>query len=96
MVGRELTDFFPTRTARIGQVLLQVQGLSSDAGIRDISFEVLRGEIVGMAGLVGAGRTEVARAIFGVDKRTGDRLSWAARSCISVRLPTPSPTASLC
>ena len=74
MVGRELTDFFPTRTARIGQVLLQVQGLSSDAGIRDISFEVLRGEIVGMAGLVGAGRTEVARAIFGVDKRTGGQV----------------------
>ncbi len=74
MVGRELTDFFPTRTARIGQALLQVQGLSSEAGIHDISFEVLRGEIVGMAGLVGAGRTEVARAIFGVDKRTGGQV----------------------
>jgi ABC-type sugar transport system ATPase subunit len=79
MVGRELTDFFPTRTAQIGQVLLQVQGLSSEAGIRDISFEVLRGEIVGMAGLVGAGRTEVARAIFGVDKRTGGQVILGGR-----------------
>lgn len=79
MVGRELTDFFPTRTAQIGQVLLQVQGLSSDAGIRDISFEVLRGEIVGMAGLVGAGRTEVARAIFGVDKRTAGQVILGGR-----------------
>jgi ABC-type sugar transport system ATPase subunit len=79
MVGRELTDFFPTRTARIGQVLFQVQGLASEAGIRDINFEVLRGEIVGMAGLVGAGRTEVARAIFGVDKRTAGQVILAGQ-----------------
>jgi ABC-type sugar transport system ATPase subunit len=74
MVGRELTDFFPSRTAHIGDVLVQVAGLSSEAGIENVSFEVRRGEIVGMAGLVGAGRTEVARAIFGVDKKTAGRL----------------------
>jgi len=74
MVGRELTDFFPARTAEIGATLVQVQGLSSEAGIRDISFEIRRGEIVGMAGLVGAGRTEVARAIFGVDKKTAGQI----------------------
>jgi len=74
MVGRELTDFFPMRTVQIGDGLVQVQGLSSEAGIRDISFEVRRGEIVGMAGLVGAGRTEVARAIFGVDKKTAGQV----------------------
>ena len=74
MVGRELTDFFPMRTVQIGDGLVQVQSLSSDAGIRDISFEVRRGEIVGMAGLVGAGRTEVARAIFGVDKKTAGQV----------------------
>jgi ABC-type sugar transport system ATPase subunit len=74
MVGRELTDFFPQRSVSIGDVLVQVTDLSSDAGIRDISFEVHRGEIVGMAGLVGAGRTEVVRAIFGVDRKMTGRL----------------------
>jgi len=70
MVGRELKEFFPARHARIGDVLVRVRGLSSEHGISDISFEICAGEIVGMAGLIGAGRTEVARAIFGVDKKT--------------------------
>ncbi len=74
MVGRELTDFFPQRNVSLGEVLVQVDGLSSDAGIHDIHFEVHRGEIVGMAGLVGAGRTEVARAIFGVDQKASGRI----------------------
>ena len=70
MVGRELTDFFPGRSVRIGETLVQVKDLSSEAGIHDVNFEIRRGEIVGLAGLVGAGRTEVARAIFGVDQKT--------------------------
>ena len=80
MVGRELTDFFPTRAAQIGEVLVQVQDLSSPAGIRDIDFEVRRGEIVGMAGLVGAGRTEVARALFGVDPKTAGQILLDGRT----------------
>jgi ABC-type sugar transport system ATPase subunit len=79
MVGRELTDFFPSRSARVGEVLLQVEGLSSQAGIDKVGFEVRRGEIVGMAGLVGAGRTEVARAIFGVDEKTAGRVVLEGR-----------------
>ena len=74
MVGRELTDFFPQRSVNIGEVLLRVTDLSSEVGIRDIGFEVRRGEIVGMAGLVGAGRTEVARALFGVDRKTAGQV----------------------
>ncbi len=74
MVGRELTEFFPSRATRIGEILVQADNLSSEAGIESVSFEVRRGEIVGMAGLVGAGRTEVARAVFGVDKRTAGRV----------------------
>jgi len=70
MVGRELDDFFPERTLDIAEPIVRISDLSSPAGIQDISFDVCRGEIVGMAGLVGAGRTEVARAIFGVDRRT--------------------------
>ncbi|MGB2806797.1 MAG: sugar ABC transporter ATP-binding protein [Sedimentisphaerales bacterium] len=69
MVGRELTEFFPARDVQPGDVRVRVDNLSSDSRIRDISFEIRSGEIVGMAGLVGAGRTEVARAIFGVDKK---------------------------
>ncbi len=66
MIGRELSDFFPPRTAEIGPITLEVRGLSSTA-IRDISFAVRKGEVLGIGGLVGAGRTEVLRAIFGAD-----------------------------
>ena len=69
MVGRELTEFFPDRDVKPGDVRVRVDNLSSDSRIRDISFDIRSGEIVGMAGLVGAGRTEVARAIFGVDRK---------------------------
>jgi len=79
MVGRELMDFFPSRTVNIGEVLVQVSGLSSDAGINNVSFEARQGEIVGMAGLIGAGRTEVARAIFGVDRKTAGHVVLADR-----------------
>ena len=70
MVGRELKEFFPSRDVKIGDVRVRVDNLSSDKGISDISFDICAGEIVGMAGLVGAGRTEIARAIFGVNEKT--------------------------
>lgn len=69
MVGRDLTDVFPKREVRIGEVVLEVRGLSRAEEFDDVNFTVRSGEIVGLAGLVGAGRTEVARAIFGLDKR---------------------------
>jgi ribose transport system ATP-binding protein len=68
MVGRELTQQFPQRPHDPGPIALQVTGLSRQGVLSDISFEVRRGEIIGIAGLVGAGRTEVARAIFGIDR----------------------------
>lgn len=70
MVGRELSDLFPARKPQPGKSCLRVSHLSSDEGVQDVSFEVRRGEIVGMAGLMGAGRTEVARALFGVQAMT--------------------------
>jgi len=70
MVGRELKEFFPAREVKIGDVVVRVDKLSLDNRISNISFTVRAGEIVGMAGLVGAGRTEIARAIFGVDRKT--------------------------
>ena len=67
MVGRELKDTIPKVDAERGEVALAVKDLSRAGVLHDISFEVRRGEILGLAGLVGAGRTEVARAIFGAD-----------------------------
>jgi len=68
MVGRELTEMFPKTENKIGSVVLEVNDLTNPAYFRNISFNVKKGEIVALAGLVGAGRSEVARAIFGVDK----------------------------
>jgi len=69
MVGRDLTEVFPKREVEIGEVALSVTGLSRAGEFDDISLTVRSGEILGLAGLVGAGRTEVARAIFGLDNR---------------------------
>ena len=67
MVGRAVS-LFPRTAAKIGDVLLDVRDLTRVGAFRDISFSVRAGEIVGLAGLVGAGRTEVARVLFGLDR----------------------------
>jgi rhamnose transport system ATP-binding protein len=67
MVGRELSDLFPKMKAEIGETILKVENISRVGQFEDISFEVKAGEIVGIAGLVGSGRSEVIRAIFGID-----------------------------
>jgi len=66
MVGRELTERFPKREPSIGETVLEVEGLSDAGRFRDISFQVRAGEILGVSGLMGSGRTELAQAIFGV------------------------------
>lgn len=70
MVGRDVTELFPKQEAAVGEPLLEVSGLTSPGTFHDISFTVRAGEIVALAGLVGAGRSEVARAVFGVDGYT--------------------------
>ena len=68
MVGRELTHMFPKEVVAIGEVVLSVRGLTRHGVLRDISFDLGRGEILGLAGLMGAGRTEVLEAIFGITR----------------------------
>ena len=68
MVGRRLETLFPKVKATVGEVALEVRGLARRGVFSDVSFQVRHGEILGLAGLVGAGRTEVARVLFGIDR----------------------------
>jgi ABC-type sugar transport system ATPase subunit len=65
MVGRSLAMMFPERTSRRGELLLSVQGAARSGEFQDVNFDLHEGEILGFAGLIGAGRTELARALFG-------------------------------
>jgi inositol transport system ATP-binding protein len=66
MVGRELTALFPKSEAKIGEVVLEVSNLNRGRQVKDVSFSVRRGEILGFAGLMGSGRTEVLETVFGI------------------------------
>ena len=90
MVGRELDALFPKTETEPGEVVLEVRGLNSDGVFSDISFTVRSGEIVALAGLVGAGRTEVARAVFGIDKRSSGTVTLAGSA-----LPNGNPLAAM-
>ncbi|MDR0584935.1 MAG: sugar ABC transporter ATP-binding protein [Treponema sp.] len=68
MVGRSVDVEFPPRASCAGNTVLEIDGLFTPGFLRDISFTLRRGEILGIAGLVGSGRTEIARAVFGADK----------------------------
>lgn len=70
MVGRELTERFPKVEVPLGEPVLQVQGLARTGAFEGISFELRRGEILGVAGLMGAGRSEVMRVLAGIDRPT--------------------------
>lgn len=73
MVGRDIDDYYPAKAAELGELVFEVENLSGEC-FKDISFQVRRSEILGFSGLMGAGRTEVMRAIFGLDKRTAGRI----------------------
>lgn len=74
MVGRELTDVYPKETHQTDQVVLSVKGLSTPKRFSNISFDLHKGEILGFAGLVGSGRTEVAEALFGMFPATSGEI----------------------
>jgi rhamnose transport system ATP-binding protein len=86
MVGRSLDQLFPKEEAEVGDVVFKAEGLSRGGLFSDVSFELRRGEIVGLAGFVGSGRTEVARAIFGVDPLDEGRL-WIEGRTFRPRSP---------
>jgi rhamnose transport system ATP-binding protein len=86
MVGRSVS-LFPRSSAEIGEILLDVRNLTRVGAFRDVSFSVRTGEIVGLAGLVGAGRTEVARVLFGLDRADSGEVRLAGKR---VSFKTPS------
>jgi inositol transport system ATP-binding protein len=87
MVGREVTQMFPKETVPIGDVVLSVQDLGVEGIFGGVSFDLRAGEILGLAGLVGSGRSNVAEALFGVVPATTGRIAIEG---IEVRVDTPS------
>lgn len=79
MIGRPLREHMHKRTAAIGEVALEVESLTREPRFRNISFTLHKGEILGLAGLVGAGRTDVARALFGIAPAESGRIRIAGR-----------------
>ncbi|MGO3320689.1 MAG: sugar ABC transporter ATP-binding protein [Microbacterium gubbeenense] len=90
MVGRDVSELFPKKTASVGDELLRVEGLTNPGVFHDISFSVRAGEIVALAGLVGAGRSEVARAVFGIDGYASGSVTMLGR-----KIPSGRPTAAM-
>ena len=90
MVGRELSTMFPKQDTQPGEAVVKVHRLTREGVFFDVSFEVRAGEIVALAGLVGAGRSEVARAVFGIDRPDAGHVEMEGR-----RLPPGKPLAAM-
>jgi len=86
MVGREITQMFPKQTVPIGDVILSVKNLTLAGRFQDISFDLRKGEILGLAGLVGSGRSNVAETIFGVTPATSGTIEIDGKR-IDIRSP---------
>jgi ribose transport system ATP-binding protein len=86
MVGREIENLYPKADVDVGGVLLRVEGITRRGVLRDCSFEVHKGEILGFAGIMGAGRTELARAVFGADPIDAGRIELDGEA-LTIRSP---------
>lgn len=86
MVGREIKEKFPRVECKKGRKILEVKKLNAGKLVRDINFELYEGEIVGIAGLMGAGRTETTRAIFGVDPKESGEIILDGET-VSIKCP---------
>ena len=89
MVGREITDMFPKPDVTPGKEILRVEKLNRTGYFKDVSFNVKAGEIVGLTGLVGAGRTETVEAICGITKLTSGKIFLEGKE-VTVKNPTDS------
>ena len=94
MVGRELADVFPVRHSPSDEILLEVSRLTREPAFRDISFQVRRGEVVALAGLMGAGRTEVVSAIYGLQPATEGQIRLKGTP-LSIRNPQDALAAGI-
>jgi ribose transport system ATP-binding protein len=74
MVGRELTQIYPEKNHNVGETILKIRNLNLQNTLKDISFDLKKGEILGFAGLVGSGRTELAEAVIGIRKKNSGRI----------------------
>lgn len=74
MVGRKIENLFPTRESKIGEVVLELKNFSREGIFENINFKLHKGEVLGISGLVGAGRSEIVRALFGIDKLTSGKV----------------------
>jgi ribose transport system ATP-binding protein len=95
MVGRSIENEFPKQAAEIGDARLVVTGLCRDATVTNVSFEVRRGEILGLTGLVGAGRTELVRLMFGADTRDAGQIALDGR-VLNINSPRDAIRAGMC
>ena len=95
MVGRQLDNEFPARNVAIGDKRLVVQQLDRGNAVQDVSFSVRRGEVVALTGLVGAGRTETARLIFGADRRDSGSICLDGK-LLRLRSPIDALRAGIC
>ncbi len=93
MVGRTIENEYPPRPDCVGDTLLEIEGINTNK-LKDISFTLNRGEILGFVGLVGAGRTEIVRAIFGADKVSGHRIKIDGKF-VSIRSPKDAKRAGI-
>lgn len=80
MIGRELSQQYPERQVELGEIILQVENLSGTSRFHNVSFSLRRGEVLGFTGMVGAGRTELMRVLFGVDRKQSGTVVLAGRS----------------
>jgi ribose transport system ATP-binding protein len=95
MVGRHITDLYPAKSTYVKEEFFSVEALTCKGRFEDISFSLRKGEILGFAGLVGSGRTEVARAIFGADRFDSGRVLLDGRE-IKIRSPLSAINQGLC
>ncbi len=94
MVGRELGELFPARSETVGKELLKVENLSSDTIFENVSFTVHEGEVLGVAGLMGAGRSEIVETLFGARPMAGGTITLEGKT-LTIRSPYDAKKAGI-